>query len=117
VAEPLREHCLVVRGGLSEIGTLKEAIETCADRLGFYGLSVWGENGLTFDETCRRARLRNPRVRVTTIGRLRRLGLEPYRSGRVPHLTIEFDIRPTDEDLAAIAGVFDPDVRNPHPSH
>jgi hypothetical protein len=114
--EPLADECVVVRGGLLEVRSLRHSVEVCATRLGFYGLSLRGENGLTFEETCRRARLRNLVVRVSTVGLLRELGHEPYRSGRSPHLTIEFDLRPTDDELRAVAGAFDPAVPNPHPA-
>lgn len=53
----LEDACLVVRGGVLEITTLRRSLETCKARMGFYGLSIWGENGLSFEEVCARARL------------------------------------------------------------
>jgi hypothetical protein len=82
--------------------------------MGFFGLSLWGENDLEFDEVCRLARIRNPRVRVSTVGSLRVLGLDPHRRGRYPHLTIKFATRPSSGELVGLIDVFGPPIPNPY---
>lgn len=99
-----------------EITALRRSLETCKARKGFYGLSIWGENGLSFEEICARARLRNLFVRTSTVGRLRSRDLEPSRSGRSPHLTLSFEVFPSDAELERLVGAFDEPVPNPHPS-
>jgi hypothetical protein len=111
--KPLADDCLVIRGGLMELTTLKNSLAACIVQRGFFGLSLWGENGLSVGEVCDAARLRNLRVRVSTVGRLRALGMEPFRSGRPPHLSLRFDTAPLDEDLERLADAFGPPVGNP----
>lgn len=96
-----------------EVLTMRVAIDTCQARHGFYGLSFWGDNGLSVEQIVQLAGLEHPRIRVSTIGRIRQLGLEPVRLGRFPHLTIKFELPPTDEELRALAEVFDPPTPNP----
>lgn len=112
--EPLDDQAVLIRGGLMEIVTLRHAIETCRALRGFYGLSFFGDNGLSVDETARHAKLPNGRIRVSEVGRLRIVGHEPYRSGEYPHLTVRFEVSPTDEDLAELVEAFDADIPNPH---
>ena len=115
--EPLADETFVIRGGLMEIVPLRIAIEACRRRAGFYGLSFCGENSLSVPEITRlTTRLPQPRIRVSTIGRLRALGYELYRSGPRPHLTLKFEISPTDSGLKELVGAFGPDIPNPHPS-
>lgn len=113
---PLDDACLVVRGGVMQITSLRSSLQTCKARMSFYGLSFWGDDRLTFEEICARARLRNLVVRTSTVGRLRSLGHEPRRSGRTPHLTVRFEVFPTDEELEGLVGAFDPPVPNPYPA-
>jgi hypothetical protein len=98
------------------VPALSRALDVCFERMGFFGLSLWGDNGLMFEEVCRLARLRNPRVRVSTVGRLRVLGLDPHRSGRYPHLTIKFVTRPSGGELVALIDAFGPPISNPYPA-
>jgi hypothetical protein len=113
--DPLIDETLVIRGGLMELVPLRQALQTAHAVIGFYGLSFWGDNGLSFDQVCFEAQIRNGRVRVSTVGRLRSLGHEPFRSGSFPHLSVRFELPPTDEELEALVGVFDPVVPNPYP--
>lgn len=96
-----------------EVATLRIAVETCQERHGLYGLSFWGDNGLTLDEIATLAGLPQSRVRVSTVGVLRSAGLEPVRSGRHPHLTIKWGTSPTDDELESLARLFSEDVPNP----
>lgn len=97
-----------------EVVALSRALDVCFERMGFFGLSLWGEDGLTFDQTCRLARLPNLRVQVSSVRRLRALGLDPYRRGRSPHLTIRFATRPRKTELLALIGAFGPPIPNPY---
>ena len=45
-----------------DLQTLRHSLEACMVERGFYGLSFWGENGLSFEAICRAAGLRNLRV-------------------------------------------------------
>lgn len=96
-----------------DVPAMRIALDTCKERFGFYGLSFWGDDGLSVDEIAALARLPNARIRVSTVGRLRALGLELSRFGRYPHLTLRFEISPTDEELAELAKTFDSDIPNP----
>ena len=99
-----------------ELATLRYALAACMVERGFYGLSFWGENGLSFHAICQEAGLRNLRVRASTVARLRALGMEPYRSGRPPHLSLRFVVPPTDGELDRLADAFEHPVRNPYPA-
>jgi hypothetical protein len=114
LGEPLTDETLVVRGGLMAIGSLRNAIRTAHAFLGSYGLSFYGENGLTVEQICFEAQLRHGRVRVSSVGRLRSAGLEPFRSGSRPHLTVRYETEPTDEELVALVGLFGEDIPNPY---
>ena len=105
----------MIRGGLMGVPALRQSLETCRARLGFHGLSFWGENGMTVKEVCLLAPLRNFRIRVSTVGRLRSHGYEPVRSGVRPHLMVRFERPPTDEELWRLAHAFGPDIPNPRP--
>lgn len=110
---PLSDDTVVIRGGLMESEGTREAIDLCFDRVGFYGLSLAGEEGWPIEQTARVAKLRNNRIRVSRVGRLRALGFEVVRSGKRPHLTVRFRQRPSDEELALLEFSFDPPMPNP----
>lgn len=97
------------------IVTLRLALDTARAFVGFHGLSFYGENGLSVEQICFEAQLRHGRIRVSTVGRLRSLGLDPFRSGNFPHLSVRYASSPTDSDLEALVGVFDQDIPNPYP--
>jgi hypothetical protein len=98
-AEPLNDQAYVIRGGLMVIITLRIAIDLCMARRKFYGLSFFGDNGLLVDETARLAGMANHRMRVSTVGGIRSAGFEPIRSGEYPHLSVRFEVIPTDDEL------------------
>jgi hypothetical protein len=99
-----------------EVISLRISLETCLEIHGFYGLSFFGDNGLTVEEIAalaREERLRNQQIRVSTIGRLRGLSLDPFRSGDYPHLTIKWEVMPSDDELERLVGLFDAPIPNP----
>jgi hypothetical protein len=99
-----------------EIPQLHQALETCFRWKSFYGLSFWGENGFPVGAICERCpKLVHRMIRVSTVGAIRSLGLEIYRSTPWPHLTLRFDEYPTDDLLERLIGVFDEAVPNLFP--
>ena len=92
---------------------LRQSLETCHVRMGFFAFSLWGENDMTVKEICMQAQVRNHRIRVSSIGRLRALGYEAHRSGTRPHLTVRFEQLPTDQELWRLTRAFDADIPNP----
>lgn len=114
--DPLWDETLVVRGGLMGLPGLRESLDTGLFEEGFFNLSFWGDNDLrALDDVTRVAPIPNGKVRVSTVGELRRLGLEPYRTDPWPHLTVRFPDIPTDEDLEALVGAFGDAISNPYP--
>ena len=89
------------------------AIDACLARFGFYGLSFWGDDGLTVEQIVTLAALEHTMIRVSTVRRLRRIDLDPFRSGAYPHLTIRFEVSPSDDELSRLAAAFDPPIPNP----
>ena len=64
-----------------------------------YELSFFGGNDMTEEEIARIAQRPNPRMRVSSFGRLRSQGFEPYRDEPPEaHLGLNFDEWPSDED-------------------
>jgi len=110
---PLHDETIVIRGGLMDFDDLRRAVDLCFDRRGIYGLSLAGEEGWSLERTAHEASIRNTRIRVSTVGRLRELGLEVVRSGRRPHLTLYFGHRPTEEELSLLDFAFDVPILNP----
>ena len=107
----------MIRGGLMGILPLKFAIDACMARKGFYGLSFFGENYLTIDDVALLAAIPHPRIRVSTVGALRSIGIEPVRSGEYPHLSVRFEVNPSDDVLERLAAVFEDDIPNPSKSN
>lgn len=84
---------------------------------GYPNLCVWGDNDLeTLEDVVGVAYLPHGRVRTSTVGKLRALGYEPYRSEPWPHLAIRFEEEPTDTALVALKGAFERDVPDPRPA-
>jgi hypothetical protein len=98
-----------------QVVPMRFALDTCERRYGFYGLSFFGDNDLSVEQIVALAgsRLEHLRVRVSTVGQLRACGLEPFRSGEFPHLSVRFEVSPSDEELVELAEAFDPAISNP----
>ncbi len=112
---PLGDESWVIRGGLMLLEPLCISAKDGLIVEGFHNLTFWGEDDKTVDEIAREADLPHGQIRVSTIGKLRALGHEPYRSEPWPHLTVRFEAEPTDDELEALVGVFDDPIQNPHP--
>ena len=109
----LDDEALVVRGGLMKLVTTRISVDTCLARRGYYGLSFFGDNDLSLDEIVDLGPIEHAMVRVSTAGRVRQAGYEPERTGTYPHLTVRFDISPTDDELVELAAAFDSAIPNP----
>jgi hypothetical protein len=114
-ADPLKDDAFVIRGGVMDLLPLRQALMTCLAYREYYGLSFFGENDLSVEETALSARLPNRQIRVSTVARIRACGHELFRSGDPPHLTLRFEISPTDAELGRLIGAFDLPIANPHP--
>lgn len=84
--EPLAEEALVVRFGVMKIDDLRDAVGRCFRALGFYGLSFYGENGLSPREIALLARKPHSLMRKTRVGRIRREGFEDREVRSLPPL-------------------------------
>jgi hypothetical protein len=113
--EDLLDDSYVVRFGLMKVDDLRDAILRCRLALGFYGLSLYGENYLSVEEIAALAKKPHVFIRKSQVGRLRLTGFEVARRGRFPHLTLRFETEPTDATLEALVQVFDEPQLNPHP--
>ena len=105
----------MVRYGLMDLAHLRLAAERCRGARGFYGLSFFGENGLSVEEIVAAATRPHRWIRVSTRGRLGEEGFRLRRDGRHNHLVLRFDARPDVDDLRRLVGLFDPPIPNPHP--
>ena len=112
---PLDDDAWVLRGGLMDLTRLCDSLNEALEEDGYHNLCFWGENGMSVDEIAHDALIRNGQIRTSTVGALRGLGYEPYRSEPWPHLEVRFDREPTDEELKALVRVFGEPVENPDP--
>ena len=86
-----------------QIPHLQSSIELGLEREGFNNLSFWGDDDLSVAEICRLAGIPNKMIRVSTAGKLRAGCFDHlYPSDPYPHLTLEFEERPTDAYLGSL---------------
>lgn len=98
--------------------SLRNALQTSWVETGNYELSFFAANDLSVREIAAAAqrpipRLPHAKVRVSTIGQMRSLGLEPFPEGLFPHVVIRFQISPSDNQLMELAGAFGDPIANP----
>ncbi len=101
-----------------ELPSLRNALQTSWVETGNYELSFFAANELSVSEIAAAAqrpipRLPHAKVRVSTIGQVRSLGLEPVSEGLFPHVVIRFEISPTDSQLMELASAFGDPIANP----
>lgn len=100
-----------------EVASLRGSIRVAIVEEGYPNLCFWGDNVLeTLEDVVSVAFLPHGRVRTSTVGKVRALGYEPYRSEPWPHLTIRFEDEPTDTALVELRWVFEKEVPNPRPA-
>lgn len=112
---PLGDEALILRYGLMELPHLRDAVERCKIVRKFYGLSFFGENGLTVEEIALAAPSPHNWVRVAAYGALREAGFRLRRDGAGNHLVLRFEGNPTDSELRRLVKLFDEPQENPHP--
>jgi hypothetical protein len=111
----LRDDTTVVRFGLMRLADLHAAALRSMTIRGHYGLSFFGENGLTVEDLALEACLPHRWLFTSTCGRVRSLGYTLRREGARNHLVLRFLSKPTEAELQALARVFDGPWPNPHP--
>jgi hypothetical protein len=94
---------------------LHVSVETCFRDEGFFGLSFFGDNDLSEEEVARRAKIRNGKIRTSTVGKIEAAGFSLNRRGDFPHLSMRFEERPSDDVLRRLVEQFDGPKPNPHP--
>ncbi len=71
-AERLPDDTVVVRGGLTNPETVQKRADEELD--GTWGISVESEPGMTVRDLVREGNIPHPKIRVSTVGRIRALG-------------------------------------------
>lgn len=115
ILNPLSDGAFVIRFGVMRLDNLRDATSLCYGSLSFYGLSFYRENGLSPDEIALLARKPHRLMRKARVGEIRKGGFGIERWGRFPHLTLQLELRPTDDELKRLAALFGDPEANPHP--
>ena len=117
-APGLSDDALIVRFGVMALRDVKLSLEDAKDDpdVDQYELSFFGGDGLDPEEISRLGNAPNPRMRISTIGRLREAGFDPYPDPPPEgHIGLRFAQMPSDEELNSLISLFDEPVENPHP--
>jgi hypothetical protein len=107
---------MVVRFGLMDLQTLRDGIEQEYVESGRYGASIGCAADLGAEEIALRARQPHRRMRASTVGALRAVGVDVVRDpveSFEDHALILFDQNPSLEDLAVVERAFGLPVLNP----
>lgn len=119
-AEGLPDGACVIRGGEMGLDNLRTNVGNHYDLvLELEGREEWALSvncipGANLREVAMKARRPNPKMCVSTVGRIRALGLEVRPDGKENgHSNIVFGSAPTDEELEMVRGVFGEPVTNP----
>jgi len=92
---------------------LLQAVDCLIERH-FYGLSFWGEDGVTADEIAQAVGMPQRMMRTATAGGLRAGGYEPERDAPPPlHVVVRFAAPPTETMMRELAGAFGEPLINP----
>lgn len=112
--EPLDDSALVVvRGGLLELPKLRVAAIAAFHRFGEYGVSVYAApTAGAIDDLARNQLQRHEWLTITTVGDIRRAGLEIIPTFRRPHCTVL--LSDLDADLDRLLGCHTVVAINPH---
>jgi hypothetical protein len=96
---------------------MEERAKADRPKLGFYGLSCCSARGYSRDGLARVANMPQPKLRASTVGRIRDAGAgfdvlsTPKRHNPV-HATLKLPAPPNDEDWEALEAAFDEPVNN-----
>ena len=110
----LPDDAVVVRFGLSAPDVLHKTALAHHDKRGDFAISVASLPDRSADELARLGALRHPRIRETTVGRIREVGYdvvpdEPPEG----HALIMLARHPADDDYETISNAFDDPRPNP----
>lgn len=113
-AQPdLPDDAVVIRGGLMAMADLRRSAQIHFDHEGRYALSVFCGVDASADAIARAASLPHPKIRQSTVGRIRRAGFDVVRSEGPPgHADLVLPDPPTDDDWRALEAAFDPPRHN-----
>jgi hypothetical protein len=114
----LPDEAVVVRGGLSSPMTLaKNALghhDDPANVRGDFAISACSLPNMSAEDLARIGQVPHPRIRETTVGRLRAAGYDVIRDEPPQgHALIMLPRLPTDRDYVTISALFDPPRLNP----
>lgn len=110
----LPDDSVVVRGGLMFPADLARGVQSHFDTEGVYALSVFSAAGRTADEIAIAVPLPHPKIRTSTVGRVRVAGYDVVSSPGPPgHADLLFREPPTDDDWRTMDRIFDPPRANP----
>ena len=118
MAEELRDEELVVRFGVMAFNDIQRSLQDAMDDpdVKRWELSFFGDKGLDEEGIAEVADRPNPRMRVSTVKRLRGAGFEPYLDEPPEaHIGLRWEEKPADQTLDRLIGLFDEPTPNPHP--
>jgi len=110
--QQLPDEARVIRGGFSNLGSLRKNARRHYARFGYYALSVFTLPDASIEEIAAEADLPNDVIRPSTVGALRKRGFNPVPKGRPAHA----EVRLSDDSVATInrfRGAFEPTQPNP----
>jgi hypothetical protein len=116
----LPDEAFVVRAGIMELGDLRDNVDDhyyrvlTEEQIEEWAMSVYCIPDQSAEYIARKAKKRNRKMCVSTVGEIRAVGYE-VRSDwdEDGHSNIMFDEEPTDEDLLTVKDVFSDPVPNP----
>jgi hypothetical protein len=110
----LPDGAVVIRFGESVPETLRKTALAHHDERGDFAISAVSRAGATADELASLGALAHPKIRETTVGRIRAAGYDVI-SDELPegHALIMLPRLPADDDWTAISDLFDPPRLNP----
>jgi hypothetical protein len=79
--EELPDHAIVVRGGIMNAENFMNGVSEIPGRPDAQGLSVQAAVGKTIEELAIAGNIKNARIGVATVGRIRRAGYELVKTG------------------------------------
>jgi hypothetical protein len=119
-AEALPDGAFVIRGGVMNLEDLRTNVDNHYDMvLEFaereeWALSVNSIPGLKITEVAVKAQRPNPKMYVSTVGRIRALGYEVRPDWKENgHSNIVFESEPSNQDLEGVKAVFRGPCPNP----
>lgn len=110
----LPDDAVVVRGGLMLPADFARGVQSHFDTEGVYALSVFSTARRTADEIAIAVPLPHPKIRTSTVGRVRAAGYDVVSSPGPPgHADLLLRKPPTDDDWRTLDRIFDVPRANP----